>query len=125
NYTQTRRFIGGPLAQEQFDQTKAFTDDFFDRRADLFESRRKNGFVRECHGDLHLANVCLWNGKILLFDCIEFNDSFRCVDLIQDTAFAAMDLEANSRRDLSTQYINHYTERTGDWDGLQLLPLYL
>jgi aminoglycoside phosphotransferase family enzyme/predicted kinase len=125
NYTQTRRFIGGPLTQDQFDQTRAFTDSFFDRRADLFEIRRQNGFVRECHGDLHLANVCQWNDQIVLFDCIEFNDSFRCIDVIQDAAFAAMDLQASGHPDFSTQFINQYVERTGDWDDLQLLPLYL
>jgi len=125
NYTQTRRFIGGPLTQEQFDQTNSFTDTFFDRHADLFEFRRQDGFVRECHGDLHLANVCQWNDKIVLFDCIEFNDSFRCIDVIQDAAFAAMDLQASGHPDLSTQFVNQYAERTGDWDGLRLLPLYL
>ncbi len=125
NYEQTRRFIGGPQTREQFDQTRAFTESWFHRSAELFQTRRINGFVRECHGDLHLANICIWNGQIVLFDCIEFNESFRCIDVIQDAAFTAMDLQANSHADLSTQFINQYVERTGDWEALALLPLYL
>ena len=125
NYEQTRQFIGGSQTREQFDQTRAFTESYFLRSPDLFESRRANGFVRACHGDLHLGNICRWNGRNVLFDCIEFNESFRCIDVIQDAAFTAMDLQAHGRPDLSTQFVNRYAEHTGDWEGLALLPLYL
>ena len=84
-----------------------------------------SGHVRECHGDLHLGNICRWEGRTLLFDCIEFNERYRWIDTMHDAAFTAMDLEARGRRDLATAFINTYAELTGDWDGLRLLPLYL
>jgi hypothetical protein len=67
----------------------------------------------------------LWQDKILLFDCIEFNEQFRFVDVMYDVAFTVMDLESRGRRDLGNAFLNTYIEQTGDWEGLQLLPLYL
>jgi hypothetical protein len=81
--------------------------------------------VRECHGDLHLRNIALWGDRILLFDCIEFNKPFRFVDVMYDVAFTVMDCEARGRADLGNAFLNTYLERTGDWDGLRVLPLYL
>jgi predicted kinase len=67
----------------------------------------------------------LWQGKTLLFDCIEFNEPFRFVDVMYDVAFAVMDIEARGRQDLANAFLNAYVEQTGDWEGLQILPLYL
>jgi predicted kinase len=64
-------------------------------------------------------------GKIRLFDCIEFNEPFRFVDTMYDVGFAVMDLEARGRKDLANRFLNTYVEQTGDWEGLQVLPLYL
>jgi hypothetical protein len=125
NYDQTEKYIGGPQTQLQFDETKQYTDKFFTERIELFKSRIANNYVRECHGDLHLRNIALWHDKILLFDCIEFNEPFRFVDVMFDIAYAVMDLEAQQRPDLSNAYLNAYVEQTGDWEGLQVLPLYL
>jgi predicted kinase len=91
----------------------------------LFERRIANNKIRECHGDLHLRNIALWQDKILLFDCIEFNEPFRFVDVMYDIAFTVMDLESRGRRDLGNVFLNTYVEQTGDWEGLQVLPLYL
>ncbi len=125
NYEQTSKYIGGPQTQSQYEETKQFTDNFFGDREELFASRRENNYIRECHGDLHLRNICLWQDRILLFDCIEFNEPFRFVDVMYDVAFAVMDLEARGRKDLGNAFLNTYVEQTGDWEGLQLLPLYL
>ncbi|WP_347339462.1 AAA family ATPase [Planktothrix sp. FACHB-1355] len=125
NYDQTAKYIGGPQTQSQYEETKHFTDTFFASRLELFASRIQNNFIRECHGDLHLRNICLWNDKILLFDCIEFNEPFRFVDVMYDVAFAVMDLEARQRPDFGNAFLNTYVEETGDWEGLQVLPLYL
>jgi len=125
NYQQTQKYIGGPQTQQQFDETKQFTDAFFTQRQDLFAERRDNKSIRECHGDLHLRNICLWHDKIQLFDRIEFNEPFRFVDVMYDVAFAVMDLEARGRKDLGNAFLNTYVEQTGDWEGLQVLPLYL
>jgi uncharacterized protein len=125
NYHQTEKYIGRAQTQPQFTETKAYTDRFLSEHAGLFLDRITGGFIRECHGDLHLRNICRWQGKTLLFDCIEFNEPFRFVDTIYDVAFAAMDLEARGRKDLANRFLNTYAEQTGDWAGLQVLPMYL
>ena len=125
NYQQTEKYIGGPQTQQQFDETKDFTDRFFEQQQELFATRRENNSIRECHGDLHLRNICLWHDKIQLFDRIEFNEPFRFVDVMYDVAFAVMDLEARGSKNLGNAFLNTYVEQTGDWEGLQVLPLYL
>ncbi len=125
NYEQTTHYIGGPQTQQQFDQTKQYTDKFFAERAEIFQTRMANNFIRECHGDLHMQNICMWHEQILLFDCIEFNEPFRFVDVMYDVAFTVMDLEARQRKDLANVFLNTYAEQTGDWEGLQVLPLYM
>ncbi|MDF5706787.1 MAG: AAA family ATPase [Nostoc sp. S4] len=125
NYQQTEKYIGGPQTQVQFRETKEYTDKFFAERSELFASRIHNDYIRECHGDLHLKNIALWHDKILLFDCIEFNELFRFVDVMYDVAFTVMDLEVGGRKDLGNVFLNTYIEQTGDWEGLQVLPLYL
>ena len=125
NYELTGKYIGKAQTETQYKETKAYTDNFFTQHPQLFVNRIKNKRIRECHGDLHLRNICMWNSQILLFDCIEFNESFRFVDVMYDIAFTVMDLEARTRKDLANIFLNTYLEQTGDWEGLQLLPLYL
>lgn len=125
NYQQTEKYIGGPQTQQQYEETKHFTDTFFADCQELFATRRETERIRECHGDLHLRNICLWHDKIQLFDRIEFNEPFRFVDVMYDVAFTVMDLEARGRQDLGNAFLNTYVEQTGDWEGLQVLPLYL
>jgi aminoglycoside phosphotransferase family enzyme/predicted kinase len=92
-------------------------------RAD-FERRRREGFVRECHGDLHLGNIVMHEGKPVLFDCIEFNPGFRWIDVMNDVAFLAMDLRFRGYPDLAARLIDRYVERTGDYGGLRVLRFY-
>jgi aminoglycoside phosphotransferase family enzyme/predicted kinase len=125
NYRISERYMGGPQTQTQYQETKDYTDAFFANNPELFNRRIANNKIRECHGDLHLRNIALWQDKILLFDCIEFNEPFRFVDVMYDVAFTVMDLESRGRRDLGNAFLNTYIEQTGDWEGLQLLPLYL
>jgi len=125
NYLISQKYIGGPQTQTQYQETKDYTDAFFANNPELFNRRIANNKIRECHGDLHLRNIALWQDKILLFDCIEFNEPFRFVDVMYDVAFTVMDLESRDRRDLGNAFLNTYIEQTGDWEGLQLLPLYL
>ncbi|MEO0687270.1 MAG: AAA family ATPase, partial [Cyanobacteria bacterium J06649_11] len=125
NYEVTNKYIGKAQTETQYKETKAYTDNFFTQHPELLVNRIKNDFIRECHGDLHLRNICMWHSQILLFDCIEFNESFRFVDVMYDIAFTVMDLEARGRKDLANIFLNTYLEQTGDWEGLQLLPLYL
>lgn len=125
NYQQTTGFIGGPQTQAQFDETKAYTDVFFANHGGLFERRVAQNWIRACHGDLHLNNLCRWQRQLYLFDCIEFNEPFRYVDVMYDVGFVVMDLLSKDCAALATVFLNHYVEHTGDWQGVQLLPLYI
>jgi uncharacterized protein len=125
NYRHTEKHIGRVQTQTQFIETKAYTDRYFNEHSELFSDRVTGGFIRECHGDLHLRNICRWHDRILLFDCIEFNEAYRFVDTMHDVAFVVMDLEARGRKDRANRFLNTYAEQTGDWLGLQVLPLYL
>src|SRR5918993_6059044 len=101
------------------------TDSWLGRSAALLEVRRAAGLVRHCHGDLHLANVVLLDGPPVLFDCIEFNDDFACVDVLYDLAFLLMDLVEKGLRPAAARLLNGWLERTADHAGLALLPLFL
>lgn len=90
----------------------------------IIEGRRAQGLVREGHGDLHLGNLVLRDGALVPFDAIEFDPALRFSDVMADVAFAWMDLKARGRRDLGVAFLNRYLERTGDYPGLPLLPLY-
>ncbi len=89
------------------------------------DRRRANGSVRQCHGDLHLRNIVLLDGQPTLFDAIEFNDDFACIDVWYDIAFLLMDLLARGLAAEANIVLNQYLFRTGDLDGLPLLPLFL
>lgn len=125
NYQQTKKYLGKGQTPQQYKETQQFSDDFFHQHREWLEQRQEKGWIRECHGDLHLGNICLWQDKMLLFDRIEFSESFRFVDVMYDIAFTVMDLEAQGRKDLSKIFLNAYVEQTGDWEGLLVLPLYL
>jgi aminoglycoside phosphotransferase family enzyme len=95
------------------------------RHEGTLESRRARGMVRECHGDLHLRNIVLLDGTPTIFDRIEFNDSFSCIDVMYDFAFLVMDLLARGLFRHANALFNRYLLRTGDFEGLRLLPLLL
>lgn len=90
----------------------------------VFQQRLQSGRVRECHGDLHLANLVLIDGQPQLFDAIEFNPALRWIDCVADIAFLAMDLQARGRADLAWRFLNAWLEYTGDYAGLRVLQYY-
>jgi predicted kinase len=91
----------------------------------LLNARRDEGKVRRCHGDLHLRNVCIFNGRPTPFDCIEFSDALSCIDVLYDLAFLLMDLIYRGAYDLANIVFNRYLDLTGDFDGLAALPLFM
>ncbi len=91
----------------------------------LLDRRRAEGKVRHCHGDLHLRNICLLDGKPTLFDGIEFSDDIADIDVLYDLAFLLMDLRHREHNDLGNLVFNRYLDRTDDADGLAALPLFL
>jgi aminoglycoside phosphotransferase family enzyme/predicted kinase len=95
------------------------------RHGPLLDARQAEGKVRQCHGDLHLRNIVLIDGRPVLFDAVEFNDEIACIDVLYDAAFLLMDLW---RRDLprhANVLWNGYLRDTGDLEGVSLLPLFL
>ena len=99
-----------------------------DRVADLLEARANRGFVRRCHGDLHLANIVLWRGHPVLYDAIEFDDAMATIDTLYDLAFLLMDLDRYGQRRAANIVLNRYLWRSQDQldlEGLKALPLFL
>ena len=92
--------------------------------APIFTQRKADGWVRECHGDLHCGNILTVEGQVRVFDGIEFNTALRWIDVAQDLAFAWMDLQCQGRRSLAARLLNDYLERCGDYGSLALLPYY-
>ncbi|HEV2546548.1 MAG TPA: AAA family ATPase [Stellaceae bacterium] len=119
------RLAAPPLDRAAIDDLRAAMAVHLARAAPLLETRRKNGKVRRCHGDLHLGNVCLVEGRPTLFDAIEFNDDFAGIDVLYDIAFLLMDLTARRLPQLAAIAFNRYLDRSGDDDGLPALPLFL
>jgi hypothetical protein len=98
------------------------------RAASVLDERAHRGFVRRCHGDLHLANIVLWRGRPTLYDAIEFDEALATIDALYDLAFLLMDLEFRGQRPAANTVFNHYLWRgRQDWDlrGLVGLPLFL
>ena len=96
-------------------------------RAPLLSAREGEGFVRRCHGDLHLRNIVLWEGKPRLFDAIEFDERLAAIDVLYDLAFLLMDLWHRGLRREANLILNHYFQGAaiGELAGLALLPLFL
>jgi len=90
----------------------------------VFLTRQEKGFIRECHGDLHLGNIALHDNHVILFDCIEFNENFRWIDTISDLAFLTMDLDAHSSQHYASRLLNGYLQHSGDFQGISLLRYY-
>ena len=91
----------------------------------LLDRRRGAGYVRRCHGDLHLGNICLLDGRPVLFDAIEFSDAIACIDVLYDLAFLLMDLEHRGLRATANLVFNRYLDLGEAGDGLAALPLFL
>ncbi len=97
----------------------------FNATRKVLDRRGATGFVRHCHGDLHLRNICLIDGKPTIFDAIEFSDDISRVDVLFDLAFLVMDLDHRGLRADANIVFNRYLYRTGDVDDLAIFPLYL
>ncbi len=100
----------------------AACDSFIEKNRGVFEKRQESGKIRDCHGDLHSANIFLAD-RIYIFDCIEFNRDFRFIDLSSEIAFMSMDLDAFGRKDFSELFVKTYVEKSGE-DIEELLMLY-
>jgi aminoglycoside phosphotransferase family enzyme len=116
--------LDGSIDGTGLDGLRQWTEAELQALEPLLWQRFDDGYVRDCHGDLHLANLVRLSDGITTFDCIEFNADLRQIDVICDIAFLTMDLVARERHDLAGHFLNRYLERTGDYCGLRLLSLY-
>ena len=91
----------------------------------VLDRRRAEGKVRRCHGDLHLRNICLFDGKPTLFDCLEFSDALASIDVLYDLGFLLMDLEHRGLTQFANMVLNRYLDLTDEDDALPAMPLFL
>jgi aminoglycoside phosphotransferase family enzyme len=117
--------IGDALDKITMSKLMAFARDELKLQNEKLLKRQNDGFIRPCHGDLHLKNITLIENTPCIFDCIEFSDEFRIIDTMNDAAFLLMDCDAHGRTDLGFRFLSRYLEHTGDYSGLSLLNLYL
>jgi len=113
-----------PTDVAKLEAVRTWTSEAYSRCRETMLARKTAGFVRECHGDLHLGNIVLIDDRPTPFDCIEFNDDLRWIDVMSELAFLVMDLEVKGKRDLAFRLLNRYLEITGDYRGLSLLNYY-
>jgi len=95
------------------------------RLGQQLDVRRASGYVRGCHGDMHLINVVRWRNTVAMFDCIEFDYTLRWIDVASDLAFLLMDLRAHGRADLAARLLNRWLDITGDYGALRPLRLFI
>ena len=124
NFTQIREAIDEAEVKPALDKLERWTQRQLVALAPGFAERKADGFVRECHGDMHLRNIAYWQDEIVLFDCIEFNPNLYWIDVISEIAFLIMDLEDRDQKALAQRFLNRYLEITGDYEGLRLLKFY-
>ena len=112
------------VVQDRFDRLQAWTEAQLRQLAPLMQARKEAGKIRECHGDLHLANLVLIDQRVRMFDCIEFSEDFRWIDVASDIAFTYVDLLANNQPGLANWLINEFWSRNGDYEAARLLRFY-
>ena len=125
NFEQTAKYQGVVVSPERFSRLRTYSERFLKDRTGLFRKRIESGAIRVCHGDLHLQNICLDHGRLIIFDCIEFNDSLNHIDVVNEIAFLLMDLDHRGYSGLGSRFLNAYLERTQDYEGLAMQDFYL
>jgi len=125
NFAQIRPLLASDAQRGELNALAHWTENAFQRLQATFAQRQRDGFVREGHGDMHAGNMVVIDGRIRLFDCIEFNEAFRWIDVMSEVAFFVMDMVSHGRADIGFRFLNGYLEQTGDYAGLAVLRYYL
>jgi len=124
NLEQMIPFENQTLPAQERESIRSWVTAFAAEHESVFQQRVDDGFIRECDGDIHLENICLDDGAVHIFDCIEFNERFRCCDTAADIAFLLMDLDYHGRPDLSDDVIDEYVSSTADQGLMALIDFY-
>jgi hypothetical protein len=124
NFKQIREHTQNLKALDMLSELEYWSQKNFQEMESFFAERKINGFVRECHGDLHLRNITWMDDGPVVFDCIEFSPGLRWIDVINDVAFLVMDLQDRGQPAMAQRFLNSYLEHTGDYGGLEVLQFY-
>jgi aminoglycoside phosphotransferase family enzyme/predicted kinase len=124
NFTQVEPFIGKTISPAAFDSIRHYTNQFYVVNQNLFDERIQQHRILDCHGDLHLDHVHLTPEATTIFDCIEFNDRFRFIDIANDLAFLAMDFDFKARSDLGNLLLQNAARELGDAGILRVANFY-
>jgi aminoglycoside phosphotransferase family enzyme/predicted kinase len=124
NFSQTIPLLTDENDIVELQQLQHAVDEHYQQIKTIIDRRKQQGFVRQCHGDVHLNNIVLIDNNPVIFDCIDFNDDFCWTDTMADLAFITMDLDEFGEHTLSWLLLNRYLEITGDYDGLQVLAYF-
>jgi predicted kinase len=125
NFQQLREQLQAPEILQQLEKLESWSNAAEQRLQSEISKRKQQGYIRECHGDLHLGNIIMLQEKIIPFDCLEFNENLRWIDVLSEVAFLIMDLDDHQRTDLSRRLLNKYLEYTGDYSNLGILQYYM
>jgi aminoglycoside phosphotransferase family enzyme/predicted kinase len=125
NFQQIKPLLKSQKISKQLAALELWSETEYNQQHTYFEQRKREGFVRECHGDLHLGNMALIDKQVTFFDCIEFNAELRWIDVISEAAFVTMDLHDRGYAELGWHYLNTYLQFSGDYAGIRLLRYYL
>lgn len=125
NFTALSTLLADAADQARLTELRKWTDHEYHTHWTLFGARQTEGYVRECHGDLHLGNIVMLDGELTPFDCIEFNPALRWVDVMSEVAFLHMNLLDREHPDFANRFLNAYLEASGDYAGLDVLRFYL
>jgi len=125
NFAQIRERESDTAILQQLQTLADWSRSSFEHLRPVLSQRKQDGFVRECHGDLHLRNIAWFEDHPVIFDCIEFNPNLRWVDVISDLAFLFMDLIDRGQAAMAYRMLDRYLSRTGDYSGVAVLPFYV
>ncbi len=120
NFDTIRRLEPPQEVTQQLEQLEAWTRANWKVLTPLLKARKRSGFIREGHGDMHLGNITLIDGQPVIFDGIEFNPGLRWIDIMNEVAFLLMDLREKQRPQLAWHFLNRYLQQSGDYAGLVL-----
>lgn len=124
NFDQMTPFVGRTVADDINEHIRAYVGTFLQTELPLLQQREAEGRVRDGHGDLHAASICIDRGRIRFFDSLQFAPRFRCADVAAEVAFLAMDLEHYMRADLAWTFVEAYIVASGDTQLRKLLDFY-
>lgn len=124
NLGTSRKFIGTTITPVAYEALEFYNDKFFETKSEMLLERKDKGHIKDCHGDLHLEHVNFGSRDICIYDCIEFNDRFRYIDIASDVAFMAMDLDHNGYYGFSNYFISEIVESMKDDTARLVIDFY-